>query len=89
MKVLRARLYQHEKRKQDAELQEMHDSKDEIAWGNQIRSYVLHPYRMVKDLRTRVETGDTDSVLDGEIDEFIKAALIARKKKGPAVTSPA
>ncbi len=80
MKILKARLYEIEKTKQNAKLEKLEDSKSDIAWGNQIRSYVLHPYRMVKDLRTRVETGDTDRVLDGDLDDFIKAALVLRKK---------
>ena len=77
MKVLRARLYQHEKLKQDQKLQQMHDSKEEIAWGNQIRSYVLHPYQMVKDHRINLETGNINSVLDGNLDPFIEGALLA------------
>lgn len=76
MKVLRARLYQHEKRKQDEQLQELHDSKDEIAWGNQIRSYVMHPYQMVKDHRTNIEIGNINSVLDGNLDTFIEGVLL-------------
>ena len=79
MKVLLARLYELEKKKQNEKLEKLEDAKSDIAWGNQIRSYVLHPYRMIKDLRTRVETGDTDRVLDGDLDEFIKAALVLRK----------
>jgi peptide chain release factor 2 len=79
MKVLKARLYELEKLKKNAKLDKLEDAKSDIAWGNQIRSYVLHPYRMIKDLRTRAETGDTDRVLDGDLDEFIKAALVLRK----------
>ena len=77
MKVLRSRLYQHEKQKQDAEIQQMHDSKDEIAWGNQIRSYVLHPYQMVKDHRTNMEVGNISSVLDGQLDALIEGVLLS------------
>ena len=80
MKILKARLYELEKTKQNAKLEKLEDAKSDIAWGNQIRSYVLHPYRMIKDLRTRVETGDTDRVLDGDLDEYIKASLVLRKK---------
>jgi peptide chain release factor 2 len=80
MKILKARLYELEKTKQNAKLEKLEDAKSDIAWGNQIRSYVLHPYRMIKDLRTRVETGDTDRVLDGDLDEYIKAALVLRKR---------
>ncbi|MCJ7485452.1 MAG: peptide chain release factor 2, partial [Candidatus Aminicenantes bacterium] len=84
MKVLKSRLYELEQRNKRVKLDALEDMKSEIAWGNQIRSYVLHPYRMIKDLRTRVETGDTDKVLDGDLDEFIKATLILRKKSAPA-----
>lgn len=84
MKVLKARLYELEQRNKRVKIDALEDAKSEIAWGNQIRSYVLHPYRMIKDLRTRVETGDTDKVLDGDLDEFIKAALVLRKKSAPA-----
>jgi peptide chain release factor 2 len=78
MKVLQARLYQNEKRKQDEKKQKLHDSKDEIAWGSQIRSYVLHPYQMVKDHRINLEVGDVNSVLDGAIDPFIEGVLLSR-----------
>ncbi len=61
----------------------MEESKSDIAWGSQIRSYVLHPYRLIKDLRTKIETGDVDKILDGELDEFIKASLVQRKKGLP------
>lgn len=77
MKVLKSRLYQLEKKKQDQKMQHLHDGKDEIAWGSQIRSYVLHPYRMVKDHRTDQEIGDVDRVLDGDLDSFIEGVLIA------------
>ena len=80
MKVLKSRLYELEKKKKMAKVEKLEDAKSEIAWGNQIRSYVLQPYRMIKDTRTRLETGDIDSVLDGDLDEFIKASLVLRKK---------
>lgn len=79
MTVLKSRLYQLEKQKQDDKLQEMHDGKEEIAWGSQIRSYVLHPYQMIKDHRINLETGNVSSVLDGAIDPFIEGVLLARK----------
>jgi peptide chain release factor 2 len=79
MKVLMSRLYELEREKKLKKVEKLEDAKTDIAWGNQIRSYVLHPYRMVKDLRTRLETGDTDRVLDGDLDDFIKAALKLRK----------
>jgi peptide chain release factor 2 len=79
MKVLRSRLYQAEKQKQDAELQQMHDNKEEIAWGSQIRSYVLHPYQLVKDHRTNMETGNVNSILDGNLDALIEGVLLASK----------
>ncbi|MDJ0987787.1 MAG: peptide chain release factor 2 [Desulfobacterales bacterium] len=81
LKVLKARLYQHEKQKQDEKLQEVHDSKDEIAWGSQIRSYVLHPYQMVKDHRINLDIGNVNDVLDGGIDPFIEGVLLAKKHK--------
>ena len=79
MSVLKSRLYQLEKQKQDDKMQEMHDSKEEIAWGSQIRSYVLHPYQMIKDHRINLETGNVSSVLDGAIDPFIEGVLLSRK----------
>jgi peptide chain release factor 2 len=78
MKVLRARLYQHEKKKQDEKIQDMHDSKEDIAWGSQIRSYVLHPYQMVKDHRISLDVGNVNAVLDGDIDQFIEGVLLAK-----------
>lgn len=80
MKVLKARLYDLEKKKKREKLEKLEDAKSDIAWGNQIRSYVLHPYRMIKDLRTNVESGDVERVLDGNIDKFIKALLLLRIK---------
>jgi len=79
MKVLKARLYQREKQKQDEILQEMHAGKDEIAWGSQIRSYVMHPYQIVKDHRINLEVGNINSVLDGALDPFIEGVLLANK----------
>lgn len=79
MKVLKARIYQREKQKQDEKMREMHESKDEIAWGSQIRSYVMHPYQMVKDHRIDLEVGNVNSVLDGAIDPFIEGVLLAGK----------
>jgi len=76
MKMLTARLYELEKQRQSDEQEGIHGDKMEIAWGSQIRSYVLQPYRMVKDHRTNQETGNVDAVLDGAIDDFIKAYLL-------------
>ncbi len=78
MGMLKARLYELELRRREAERQAVHDARPEIGWGRQIRSYVLHPYQMVKDTRTGVETSDTNAVLDGGLDEFMAAALAAR-----------
>ncbi len=75
MKILRARLYHLKLEKERAKLSEMIESQKEIAWGSQIRSYVLHPYTMVKDHRTTVQTSDAQKVLDGALDEFIEAYL--------------
>jgi peptide chain release factor 2 len=80
MKVLKARLYELELQKQKAKIEAVESAKKDIAFGSQIRSYVLHPYRMVKDLRTRHETGDVDKVLDGDLDDFITATLVAKAK---------
>jgi len=76
MKVLRARLYDLERQKKEEELEAIHSGKKQIAFGSQIRSYVLHPYRMVKDHRTNVEVGNVDAVLDGDLGEFIEAYLM-------------
>lgn len=75
MKVLKARLYELEMQKREEEMEKLKGPKKDISWGNQIRSYVLQPYRLVKDLRTSFEVGDADRVLDGDIDGFIEAYL--------------
>jgi peptide chain release factor 2 len=77
-KMLRARLYEAELQRREAAAQAVEDEKTDIGWGHQIRSYVLQPYQMVKDLRTEVETSDTDGVLDGDLDAFMGAALAQR-----------
>ncbi len=77
-KMLRARLYEAELQRREAAAQAMQDSKTDIGWGHQIRSYVLQPYQMVKDLRTEVETSDTQGVLDGDLDAFMGASLAQR-----------
>ncbi|NUN09329.1 MAG: peptide chain release factor 2 [Ignavibacteriaceae bacterium] len=76
MKLLKSKLYQVEREKQEAELDEIEKSKLKIEWGSQIRSYVFHPYNMVKDHRTNVETSDVQGVMDGALDEFIKSFLL-------------
>jgi peptide chain release factor 2 len=80
MNMLRARLYEHELQRRESEAQEMQDAKTDIGWGHQIRSYVLHPYQMVKDLRTEVETGNAQAVLDGDLDRFLEASLASHFK---------
>lgn len=75
MKILRARLYDHKLKEQEERMKEFHKEKKEIAWGSQIRSYTLHPYRLVKDHRTGLEVGNAEAVLDGRIDGFIEAYL--------------
>jgi peptide chain release factor 2 len=77
-KMLRARLYEAELQKREAERAALEETKTDIGWGHQIRSYVLQPYQMVKDLRTDVETSDTQGVLDGDLDAFMGAALAQR-----------
>jgi peptide chain release factor 2 len=76
MKMLRSKLYQHEMQKRQAEADEVNANKKAIEWGSQIRSYVMHPYRLVKDLRTGVEQGNTDKVLDGDLMGFMEAWLV-------------
>lgn len=80
MKILKARLFDLEMKKQREKLDAVEAAKMQIAFGSQIRSYVLHPYRMVKDHRTKFEVGDVDRVLDGDLDPFVKSALIAKAK---------
>ena len=82
--MLKARLYEHELRKREEEAQAEADAKTDIGWGHQIRSYVLQPYQMVKDLRTNVETSNTQAVLDGDLDQFMAAALAQRVKGSDA-----
>ena len=84
MKILRSRLYEAELEKKRAESRKMEDTKMDIEFGSQIRSYVLHPYRLIKDVRTRVEVGDTDRVLDGDLDPFIRGYLMSRRASAAA-----
>ena len=79
-KILKSRLYQLELENRARERKVVEDSKKEIAWGSQIRSYVLHPYKMVKDLRTGVESGNPDAVLDGNLEEFVVAYLMGVRR---------
>lgn len=79
MQVLRSRLYEKELEKRKAETAELEANKQDISFGSQIRNYVLAPYRLVKDARTKLERGDVDSVLNGDIDDFIKEYLLARR----------
>jgi peptide chain release factor 2 len=81
MKVLQSRLYEQEMQKQEAAMQKVHDSKDDIAWGSQIRSYVMHPYQMVKDHRINLDVGNVSDVLDGGIDPFIDGWLLSQRKE--------
>ena len=76
MKILKSRLYELELEKQKEKMDTLHKTKKDNAWGSQIRSYVLHPYRLVKDHRTNIEIGNADAVLDGDIDPFIQAYLL-------------
>ena len=76
LKLLKSQLYEIELRKQREKITVIESGKKKIEWGSQIRSYVLHPYKMVKDLRTGLETSDTQAVLDGDLTEFIKSYLM-------------
>jgi len=87
LKVLKARLYRLEEQKREKELAALYGEKGEIAWGNQIRSYVLQPYQMVKDHRTGYETGKVQAVLDGDLDDFMEAYLLRKgASKGGAAS---
>ena len=81
LKILKARLYELERRKLEEKKAQLAGEKKEIAWGSQIRSYILQPYRLVKDHRTGYETGQVEAVLDGEIDPFIRAYLLSQARK--------
>jgi peptide chain release factor 2 len=80
--MLRARLYEAELQKREDAAAKLESTKTDIGWGHQIRSYVLQPYQMIKDLRTGVETSNTQGVLDGDIDRFLEASLAARIQGG-------
>jgi peptide chain release factor 2 len=80
MKMLKSRLYEEELRKREAAMNVTNSNKKKIEWGSQIRSYVLHPYKMIKDHRTDYEVGNVQPVLDGELDGFIKAYLMSLKE---------
>ena len=89
MKALKSRLYQMELDRRNAAITEAHENKGDAGWGNQIRSYVLHPYQMVKDLRTSYETSDTKGVLDGNLDELMAATLaldLSGKSRAEAIS---
>jgi peptide chain release factor 2 len=79
MSVLRSRLYALEQQRQRERMADLHGEKKDIAWGNQIRSYTLAPYQLVKDHRTGVEAGNVDAVFDGGLDAFIKAYLLSQR----------
>jgi len=79
-KILKSKLYEYELEKKRAETRKLEDSKLDIDFGSQIRSYVLHPYRLVKDIRTKYEVGDVDRILDGDLNGFIRAYLVMRRK---------
>ncbi len=81
MMMLKAKLYEQELRKREDAIKDSHDQKTDIGFGHQIRSYVLHPYQMVKDVRTEVETSDTQGVLNGDLDRFLEASLALRLGK--------
>jgi peptide chain release factor 2 len=81
MRVLRAKLYERQLQERESQAAEIGGEKKEIGWGSQIRSYVIHPYKMVKDLRTGVESGNPDAVLDGELEEFIVAFLMGVRRE--------
>jgi peptide chain release factor 2 len=81
MRILKSRLAERQRREREQHIENLRGERQDIEFGSQIRSYVLHPYQMVKDHRTNVETGDVNRVLDGDLDRLIEAAL--RKRAGP------
>jgi peptide chain release factor 2 len=86
MRVLKSKLYELEMAKKQAETDKLAENKRDISFGSQIRNYVMQPYRLVKDVRTKFETSDVDGVLNGDLDEFIKQYLLAkREEKSQAV----
>ena len=85
MQLLKSQLYEIELQKQQAQRREIEDSKMKIEWGSQIRNYVMHPYKLVKDVRTGEETGNVDDVMDGELDAFLKAYLMMMGQKNEEV----
>jgi peptide chain release factor 2 len=84
MQMLKSQLYEIELQKQNAARDEIEAGKMKIEWGSQIRNYVLHPYKLIKDVRTAHETGNTDAVLNGDIDSFLKAFLMASGQEAPS-----
>jgi len=88
MKMLRSKLYDLEIKKRQEETDKLDETKMDISFGSQIRSYVMQPYRMIKDHRTKFEVGDVDRVLDGDIDPFIRSYLMAKKTKGRLTAEP-
>jgi peptide chain release factor 2 len=88
MKMLRSKLYDLEMSKRQAESDKLDETKKDISFGSQIRSYVMQPYRLIKDHRTKFEVGDVDRVLDGDIDPFIRSYLMAKKKGGKLSAEP-
>ena len=81
MQLLKSQLYEIELQKQQAQRREIEDSKKKIEWGSQIRNYVMHPYKLVKDVRTGEETGNVDAVMNGDIDNFLKSYLMMMGQK--------
>ena len=77
--MLRARLYDYELKKKEKEIENVENSKSEIGWGHQIRSYVLHPYKLVKDNRTNFESSNPEKILDGDMDSFLESSLYKLK----------
>ena len=88
MRILKSRLYELEMEKRRAETAQLEETKRDISFGSQIRNYVLHPYRLAKDVRTKHETSDVDGVLDGDLDEFIKQYLVLKSRAARGQSSP-